>query len=575
MKTKRYLFAAAILLVLITGQAFYVKPKPGTAYPRKLTYPQSVSMCRSANFLPEDSALHIPALTGWGNYKWKVSTSSDSAQYYYNQGISMYFAFHAVEAVASFRKSLKFDPDFAMGWYGKALSLGPTINEEMSYKAPAEALEAAEKSKALSGNSTALEKDLIDAIQYRYSRDTTKDLNELRNRYAVAMEKVYQKHKSSADAITLYADAMLLLHPWDLYQHDMSPKAWTPRIASVLKEAMVLSPKHPGANHYYIHAIEGSAHPEEANRSAHLLDTLMPSVAHIVHMPSHIYIRTGEYKRGIMVNDYALSGFQKYQKVYAPVANSAGLYLLHALHLQTALGEMAGSYNRAIRSAKEVSETTSASGMLSLKGAMGNFLQFIYAAPVLTHVRFGKWNEVLKTKNTDTLISYDLFLNFARGLAYARTHHGLMAKNEQKALRAGLTDKSLKADPGIYSPAYAVLNVAVPILAGAIAEEEGNLAKAITEYQKAVLAEDRLMYSEPRAWTLPARQYLGNVMLKAGRYSAAEQVYQQDLKVNPDNGWSLTGLALAQKGLRKPVSVNSKLAKAWAIRDTRIERSVF
>jgi tetratricopeptide (TPR) repeat protein len=575
MTTKKYILAAAVLMIFITGQAFYVKPQPEMTYQRKLSYPQAVSLCRSANFLPEDSAVDIPALIGWGNYKWKIGTASDSAQYYYNQGISMYFAFHAVEAVASFRKSIRFDPESAMSWYGKALSLGPTINEELSYMAPREALEAAQKSKALSANCTALEKDLIDAIQYRYSADTTVNLNELRKRYAEAMKKVYAKHKSNADAVTLYADAMLLLHPWDLYQHDMKAKAWTPEIARVLREAMVLSPQHPGANHYYIHTIEGSAHPEDASKSAHLLDTLMPSVAHIVHMPSHIYIRTGEYQRGITVNDYALAGYNNYQRRYAPVTNSAFLYELHALHLQEALGEMAGSYQRAIRSAKEVSGKTAASGMLPLKGPLGNYLQIIYAAPVVTNIRFGKWNEVLKVAATDTLASYDMMVHFARSLAYARTHHSLMARNELKAFKAKASDESLKADAQIFSTAYAISRVAEPVLIGAIAEEEGRFNEAISAYQKAVIAEDGLIYSEPRAWSLPARQYLGNVLLKAGKYALAEQVYLQDLKVNPNNGWSLTGLALVKKGLKKPIGTNAQLAKAWAIRDTKIDRSVF
>jgi len=575
MRRNGKLIVAAILVVFITAQSFYTKTKSGVTYQRALYYPQAVSMCRTANFLPGDSAIEIPALTGWGNYKWKVSTSSDSAQYYFNQGISMYFAFHAVEAVASFSKAVKFDPAFAMGWYGKALSLGPTINEEMSYKAPREALEAAQKSKALTAGCTVLEKDLIEAIQHRYSPDTTINLTDLRKSYALAMENVYKHHKSNSDAVTLYADAMLLLHPWDLYQHDMTPKAWTPLIANVLREAMALSPKHPGANHYYIHVIEGSAQPELASKSAHLLDTLMPSVAHIVHMPSHIYIRTGEYKRGIAVNDYAVAGYNKYKTIYAPVTNSAFLYELHALHLQEALAEMAGSYSRAIHAAKQVSEKIATTGMLSLKGAMGNYLQFAYATPIMTNVRFGKWEDVLKTMPTDTLISYDIYLNFAKGIAYARTHHELMAKNELKALRAKLADESLKADPGIASTAYAIAKVAEPILTAAIAEEEGHLELAIAEYQKAVAAEDRLIYNEPRSWSIPARQYLGNVMLKAGKYATAEKVYNADLRVNPGNGWSLTGLTIAQKGLKKPVTSKAQLAKAWAIRDIKIDRSVF
>lgn len=565
----------------ITAQSFrytsHREPVKSKTISNFKAYPSSAAMCTPL-FPLEDPAADIGVLKGWGNYQWKISAASDSVQYYFNQGINLYFAFHNIESIASFTKATHLDPTSAMAWYGKALAMGPTINYSTGYRAPAEALEAAVKSKQLADKCSPLEKDLITAIQARYSADTTMDVKQLRVNYAAAMKKAYEQHKQNADMETLYADALLLIHPWDLYDHASQPKPWTAEIRQLLENAMVLSPKHPGANHFYIHTMEASAHPETALNSAHLLDTLMPQVAHITHMSSHIYIRTGDYQRGIKVNETALNGYNSYLKSYAPVANGLGLYELHNIHMKSNNAQMAGNYKIAMEATLSVQKKIVESGYLAAPGPDGNFIQYIYSSPILTNVRFGKWDEVLNTPKADTLIYASVLRHFARGLAYSSKGNMFKAKAELKLMSALMKNSTLKLNLDNFSNAYDGAQVGKYILMGMIAENQKQHAEAIKYLEQAVTAEDHLVYNEPRDWPIPARQYLGYALINAGQASKAITVFNRDLQINPKNGWSLTGLTLAYRktGNQPALALTSKQLKtAWAINDTKISSSVF
>ncbi|WP_426668948.1 hypothetical protein ACPPVU_22320 [Mucilaginibacter sp. McL0603] len=579
MKT-RYSIAISLLTAIgfIATQSFYFRTKKtDVSVPRTYfkTFPRPTAICVPL-YNAADTAIDIPALKGWGNYKWKISHASDSVQFYFNQGINMYYAFHDIEAVASFTKATRLGPDCAMAWYGKALALGPNINYPNGYRAPSGAYEAAVKGQQLSVECTGLEKDLINAIRQRYSADTTIDVNKLKANYTDAMKLVYEKHKTNAEAVTLYGDALLLLHPWDLYEHDFTPKAWTLQIRFIFEQALKLSPNHPGANHYYIHTMEGSATPELALKSANLLDTLMPQVSHLTHMPSHIYIRTGDYKKGITNNDEAVKGYKYYLKVYAPVENDYPLYEAHNVHMKINCAQMAGNY----QIAKDASRDLQASippFYYSLKGAMGNYVQYVYMEPTITNLRFGKWDEIIKTQVADTMIFASLISHFARGVAYSRKGDFSSAEKELGMLNKLLPDNSLK-DQMIFSPAVEPATVAQLILKGVIAEGQKNNMAAIDFLQQAVKAEDHLIYNEPRDWPIPARQFLANVLLKAGNYDEAIAVLKRDLVINPKNGWSLTGLRLAYTHTHNSVElaqVNTRLKDAFSIRDVTIEQAVF
>jgi len=518
----------------------------------------------------------IPPLTGWGTYKWKVSTKSDSAQFYFNQGMAMYYAFHIIESRASFDKAVRFDPSFAMGWWGKALAFGPNIND-FGYQRPSEAYPSAAKAVSLKASCTPIEKALIDAIAIRYVEDSTQDQKLLNEKYNDAMAGLFKQYNTNADVAALYADAQMLLHPWDLYNHDFSPKAWTPKIVTTIKQVLKLAPSHPGGHHYLIHAVEASDRPEEALKSANFLAKAMPSVSHVTHMPSHIYIRTGYYNTGISVNASANEGYRKYLAAFAPTTEGAFLYLLHNLHMKIACAQMAGNYKESLSAARDL-QAEIPDAYLTFGGALGNYIQYLHQSPLMTFIRFGKWQELLNEKMIDTLPYVAVLQHFGRGLAFARLGKAEEASAALAQMRLKMADASLKEPMTPFNAAYDGAVIAESILSGAIAEQQNNLSLAIQHYQKAVKDEDQLIYNEPRDWILPTRQYLADALLKAGRYDEAILILKQDLKINPSNGWAMTGLQIAFDKLNKTndlIVAKQRLKDAWLVKDVEIKRPVF
>jgi tetratricopeptide (TPR) repeat protein len=490
----------------------------------------------------------------------------------------MYYGFHTIEALASFDKATKIDSSFAMAYWGKALAYGPNINDN-GYTTPPEAITAMRKAKELSGNGTSIEKALIEAMQVRYSTDTTQTRERLNQLYADAMKRVYRSFPKSADAATLYVDALMQQHPWDLYTKDYKPKPWTPEIVKTLEATLKQSPSHPGASHYYIHAVEASAHPQKGLSVANNLATLMPGMAHVVHMPSHIYIRSGYYEKGEKVNEQAVKVYYNYASKYAPVTNNVPLYLIHNLHMQATCANMDGRFKQAMKASIDTRNSFDSTWQ-GIPDFTGIYVQYIYMTPYLTLIRFGRWDEILNTpENPANYVYANLLWHYGRGLAYARKHDFTKANMELEALRKGLKNDQLKAPaPSYANPGIAGATVAEKILQGVIAEEQNNLTDAITYMKQAVVLEDSMVYNEPKDWVHPARQYLGNTLLKAKRYKEATQVYEEDLKINPNNGWSLTGLATAlsnggqkQKGL----DIKKQADKAFTRKDVQIKNSVF
>jgi len=569
---------ASAVLVFFTAQSFFLQfQKHDTNLPQTWfkPLPGHAVICTPI-YNPADSLIDIPALKGWGNYKWKISAASDSVQYYFNQGISLYYGFHTIESIASFTKATHIDPTCAMAWYGKALALGPTINYENGYRPPADAYDAALKSKALMANCTPLEKDLIEAIQHRYRPDSAVSVKQLRMNYAEAMKDVYAKHPEDADVITLYADALLLLHPWDLYDHEFKPKPWTAGIRMLLEKAIAISPKHPGANHYYIHTMEGSATPELALNSAHLLDTLMPLVSHMTHMPSHIYIRTGSYQRGVKVNIDAIAGYNTYLKQYSPVENGNALYELHNIHLKVNCAQMAGNYKIATEGSALLRNKVLS--YLGLKDKYSSFIQYLYVQPLFTELRFGKWDDILNEKPADSLVFASAIQHFTRGMAFCALGKLTEAQQEYNNLQTKMKDPLLKIGQDNFSTPFEALQVADFILKGRIAEVQHNYIQAITDFEKAVVAEDNLIYDEPRDWPIPAREYLASAFLKAGKFDEALPVLQKDLAINPNNGWSLNGLQTVYMVKNNAIALEStkkQLKAAWSIRDLIIDGVVY
>ncbi|MEP6748619.1 MAG: hypothetical protein ABJB86_12895 [Bacteroidota bacterium] len=531
-----------------------------------------------ADFDFTDTSSTIPLLQGWGNYRMPVTTGNDSARIYFEQGINMYYGFHVIEALASFERSVQLDHNFAMGYWGMALSYGPNIND-FGYSASPAALTAIHKAKDLSTSIQPLEQALIEAMQVRYSPDSSQTREYLNQLYADAMKKVFIKFPTDGDAGALYADALMVQHPWDLYSKEYVPRLWTAEIVHTLENVLARHPEHPGAEHYYIHAVEASEHPEAALNISRKLGLRMPGVAHVVHMPSHIFIRSGYYSEGVQSNEKAVKGYYNYLARFPAVVNNSPLYLIHNLHMQATCANMTGNYKSSMKASLDCRNSFDTS-FQSAPDYLGIFIQYVYMTPVLTQIRFGKWDEVLQLKPISTGYVYaNYLLHYARGMAYARKKDFTGASAELDSLKKLIASPQLKAPaPSYANPGIAGAAVAEKILEGVMAEEQKQLPAAINLLKAAVVLEDSMIYNEPKDWVHPTRGYYGNALLKAGKYHLAESVFKEDLFINPNNGWSLTGLAQAQSALGKKAiaaATTVRAKKAFAGSDLTITRAVF
>jgi tetratricopeptide (TPR) repeat protein len=493
------------------------------------------------SLLPENPGDMIP-LPGWGKYRWQAVSKIDSAQFYFDQGINMYYSFHIVEALSSFQKAAYLDPSSAMAQWGIALAYGPNIND-VAYNYSPLALQAVLRADALSTTRTPFEKGLIQAMRARYSDDPAKTRPALDEAYATAMKKLFEANPGNPDAGTLYADALMLLHPWDLYDHVQRPRTWTPELVATLESVLRMAPEHPGANHYYIHAVEASSSPGRALASADKLGSLLPGVSHMVHMPSHIYIRTGMYDKGNLVNKSAIEGYRAYQQLMPSVENGAFLYLFHNIHMQAICAMNGGNYLEAADASTRLKQELP-TAFLSGPSPEAEYLQYMYMSELFTEIRFGHWEKILDMPaQPDSLLYASVLHSFGRSLAFARLHRFSEAGHEIGKMEKTLASSDrLKKRMGAFNTAYTGGEVAVAMAKGALAEAESHFTEAANWLEKAVALEDQMVYNEPKDWLLPPRQYLGAALLKAGKFSDAEAVFRKDLVFNTNNGWSLKGL---------------------------------
>ncbi len=480
-------------------------------------------------------------LPGIGSHAWKISTKKDSAQFYFNQGINLYYGFHIIESLPSFKKAQLLDPNCAMLYWGEALAYGPNIND-FGYAASPDALVAINKAKELMNTASPKEKDLINAIALHYSDDSTQQRKHLNELYADKMKSLYEKYPKDAEIGTLYVDALMNMHPWDLWKHNGNPEPWTPQIVALLEGILKYAPDHPGANHYYIHTMEASPFAAKAIASADRLGRLAPGMAHMVHMPSHIYIRTGQYDKGISVNQSAVSKYATYLSLYPEVANNAPLYEIHNRHMLAACSMNQSDYSKALKDAMDCRNSFDTS-LLSMEAPWGNYVQYVYMTPELAMVTFGKWIDIMNQPDVDARFHYaSLIQKFARGMAFANTGEPDKAKSVADEIEELLNEPDLSVAPTPFSAPVTSGIVAKYILLGTIAERQNNLAASLTYFKIAVATEDRLVYNEPRDWLVPARHYFGNLLLKARRNKDAEQVFREDLKIQPKNYLSEIGL---------------------------------
>jgi tetratricopeptide (TPR) repeat protein len=400
-------------------------------------------------------------------------------------------------------------------------------------------------------------------------------LNQL---YVEKMKEAYEKYPNDADVATLYADAMMLQHPWDLWNIDGTPKPWTPLIREVLEKVLTKTPNHPGANHYYIHVMEPSPYAAKALPSADRLGKLVPGLSHVVHMPSHIYLRTGLYNKGVDVNVSAVNSYKRSIPLYAPVTGADFLYIVHNLHMKANNAMLAGNYKIAKAAALETRESIPVD-YLSLQAPLGNLSQYIYMTPVFNQIRFGKWDEILQEPQPDKVHIYrNVLYHFARSIAYSRKNDRDAASKELDAMREFMKDSSLSIPMSPFSAPSVSASVAHFLLLGIVHEDKKLYDGAVKYYKMADSAEATMVYNEPRDWLLSPKHYLGNAYLLKGDGTNAEKVFKKDLLNNSENGWALYGLYKALLLQKKTVEASKAMARykaAFAKSDIKITSPVY
>jgi tetratricopeptide (TPR) repeat protein len=507
--------------------------------------------------MPSQSAKPVVIEPGLGNFHRPVSTKNADAQRFFDQGMKYLYGFNHESAVASFLRATQLDPNLAIGYWGAALALGPNINMDVDPDREKQAYESVHAAIAQDSHASAKERAMIAALAKRYSNDPKADLKALGRDYSVAMKSLTKKYPDDLDIATLYAESLMDLHPWKFWSHDGKPAEGTTEIVSTLESVLRRDPNHLGANHYYVHAIEASPHPERALASANRLKTLAPMSGHLVHMPAHIYQRVGNFAGAARANANAAATDRVFIKNHGGEGIYAAMYYNHNLQFGLTSYAMSGRFNEAKTMADEFSAnaTMMAKEMPPVEPAA--------ASTLLLLVRFGRWTDVLKAKPVDAGPLSSTFSHFARGSAFAKLGNVAGAESEQKAFEAARAN--VPDDPGLFQNSEkAVAEVAAHVLAGRIADAKGNASEAIAEYTKAVAQEDALDYDEPTDWFYPTRETLAAALLRANRAAEAEKVLRADLTRNPHNPRSLFALAASLRAQKKnPAAVTAEFGRMW------------
>lgn len=516
------------------------------------------------------------ALDGLGVHRMDVGIDDDEVRAWFDQGLALAYAFNHEAAARAFLRGTELDPNCAMCWWGSALVLGPHLNAGMDEGDVAVAWERLQRAVRLAPMVSAREQAYIGALSTRYAPEVPTDRRGLDQAYANAMGKLAARYPDDVDARTLHAEALMNLYPWDFHDDRGMPKAWTAEIVAVLERVLSDAPQHPGANHYYIHAVEASRTPERAMAAARRLETLAPGAGHLVHMSSHIYMRTGRYHEASEANRRAIAADTRFLELCRPGQSLyARGYVPHNHHFLYASSMMEGRAAQAIAAAEEVARRMD----LDRSRQAGYVaLQHYWVTPMLARLRFGRWQELLNAPSPPADLAYPTAIwHYARGMALLRTGQLDAASFEHQALHtiAEHPDMEVATVWDLYRFAD-LLRIAREHLSGEIAAARGEHEQAIAALQRAVAAEDALRYDEPAPWFFPVRQALGAVLLDAGRAGEAQQVYEQDLQRHPNNGWSLFGLVEALAAQRRPTEeARARLQAAWKHADVVLHASRF
>ncbi len=534
---------------------------------------QSVVLCQHQNHATSDRK-PIPLISGLGEHHHPVSTGNAEAQRFFNQGLSLVFAFNHEEAVRSFERAAALDPNLAMAHWGVALALGTNINMAVNAEREKLAYDAVQKALALASKASEPERAYIDALRKRYSADPKADLMKLEVDYKNGMAELSKRYPDDLDAATLYAESMMNLKPWQLWSADGKPAEGTLEIVAVLEAVLKRDPNHIGANHYYIHAVEASPHPEWALASAQRLKNLTPAAGHLVHMPSHIDIRVGNFEAAARSNAYAAVADEEHFKNHGDQGMYPVMYYSHNLHFLAVAHCLQGRYEDTQKAARrlEAHMNRYVNGGAMFEPMLAMFDSFM-PTPTLMQVRFRKWDEILKSPQPDKRLAVTTAIwHFARGMAYAATGKLDKAEAEQNAFLAISKAVPKEASYGANN-AGSVLQIAENILNAKIAMAKNQKKPAIEFLKKAVELEDSLNYTEPPDWYIFSRESLGGALLMNGDSKEAEKVFRADLERNPRNGRSLFGLVESLNAQGKKLDaqlVKREFDAAWKNADTQL-----
>jgi tetratricopeptide (TPR) repeat protein len=505
-----------------------------------------------------------PLWDGLGTLIYRITTTSAQAQAYFDQGLRLAYAFNHGEAQRAFRKAQKLDPACAMCFWGEALVLGPNINLPMQDDAVAPAFAAAQKARALAAAASPREQALIAALATRYADDPKADRAKLDAAYAAAMAKAATEFPDDNEIAVLYAESVMDLSPWDYWQPGgQASNPQSAPIVPTLERVLAKDPNHPGAIHFYIHAVEASDRPERAEPYADRLRGAMPGAGHLVHMPSHIYYRLGRYLDALADNKIAAAVDEKYlAESEAPMGVYRLGYYPHNVHFVLASAQMAGDAATVIAAAEKLR------GLIPDEVARGiAMVHPVKAAPYFAHAQFSAPDTTLALPDPGDGIPYvKAMWHYARGVAFAaqRKFDAANAEAEAIAAIARSADFTLLKASGV--PASEVMRLAQHVIRGRVAQGQENFAAAIVQFEAAAALQDALPYTEPPYWYYPVRQSLAAALLQAGRFAEAEDQFARALKRAPANGWSYYGLSQVYKArgdTAAAVKAEADLAKTW------------
>lgn len=516
-----------------------------------------------------------PVLEGLGDLHHAVTTASPRSQAFFDQGLRLTYAFNHSEAVRAFKEAVRLDPGNAMAWWGWAYALGPNLNLPMMPEVTGQAYAAVQTAMGLRERVSPAERAYIEALAKRYADPAPADRTALDRAFAEAMRDVAAKYPADPDAATLYADALMNLSPWNYWYADGSGNEHAQVIVDTLEAVLRRHPDHLGALHLHIHAVE-AVDGRRAEVSADRLLKLAPAAGHLVHMPSHIYMRVGRYADAYAANALADAA----DNSYVAQCNAQGIYPLfyhrHNQHFLTWAAMFQGRSKAAMEAGRLIGRGVEPH---MIAGPLSETVEHLMSQPLYVMVRFGRWQEALSEPQPDPAYGFMTAVwHYARGMAFANTGRGRQARQELRTLEQMAAGEAMRDKFVGFAPAPAVLTVATLVLGAELASSGGDRDGAIARLDRAVRLQDGFPYNEPPDWYFPVRHYLGAELLAAGRAAEAETVYWQDLARNPANGYALLGLQQAQQAQGKTAlaaRAGEQFAAAWKDADVKLASSRF